>query len=68
MLFTFLLSFTKYFVRIWQFLLFTCLVAGGAGITVMVIKVPENYAYYAGMMLIFSAGYFFIRLRFFLAS
>ena len=30
--------------------------------------VPENYVYYAGMMLIFSAGYFFIKLRFFLAS
>ena len=34
----------------------------------MLLKAPENYAYYAGMMLIFSAGYFFIRLRFFLAT
>jgi two-component sensor histidine kinase/PAS domain-containing protein len=30
--------------------------------------VPENFAYYGGMMLVFSAGYFFIKLRFFLAS
>ena len=34
----------------------------------MTVLVPENYAYYAGMMLIFSAGYFFIKLRFLLAS
>jgi len=30
--------------------------------------VPDNYAYYAGMMLIFSAGYFFIKLRFLYAT
>ncbi len=30
--------------------------------------VPDNYVYYAGMMLIFSAVYFFIKLRFFYAS
>ncbi|MBI9042451.1 MAG: response regulator [Lutibacter sp.] len=29
---------------------------------------PENYSYYAGLMLIFSAGYFFIKLRYFYAS
>jgi hypothetical protein len=34
----------------------------------MIILAPENYEYYAGMMLIFSAGYFFIKLRFLLAS
>jgi signal transduction histidine kinase/CheY-like chemotaxis protein len=68
LLFTFLFSFTKYFIRIWQPLLFACFIVGGFGITIMVIKVPENYAYYAGMMLIFSAGYFFIRLRFFLST
>jgi len=34
----------------------------------MVIKAPENSVYYAGLMLIFSAGYFFIKLRFLLAT
>ena len=29
---------------------------------------PDKYEYYAGMMLIFSAGYFFIKLRFLLAT
>ena len=64
----FLLSFSKKFIHIWQELLFVCFIVGGAGITIMTIKVPENYAYYAGMMLIFSAGYFFITLRFFWAT
>ncbi|MEI8047290.1 MAG: ATP-binding protein [Bacteroidota bacterium] len=63
-----LFSFSKYFIRVWQLLLFVCFVVAGAGITVMTLKAPENYAYYAGMMLIFSAGYFFIKLRFFLAT
>jgi len=34
----------------------------------MTIKAPENSIYYAGLMLTFSAGYFFIKLRFLLAS
>ena len=63
-----LLSFTKVFQKIWQILLFISLITGGSGISVMIMLVPDNYEYYAGMMLIFSAGYFFIKLRFFLAS
>lgn len=64
----FALSFTSIFRKIWQGLLFVSLIIGGSGISIMIMLVPENYAYYAGMMLIFSAGYFFIRLRFLLAS
>jgi len=67
-IFVFAFSFSKYFIRIWQELLFVCFIVGGAGIAVMTIVAPENYTYYAGMMLIFSAGYFFIKLRFFLAT
>jgi signal transduction histidine kinase/ActR/RegA family two-component response regulator len=66
--FTFLLSFTRYFVKVWQPLLFICFVAGGIGITIMTVNSPENFTYFGGMMLIFSAGYFFITLRFFLAT
>lgn len=66
--FVFIFSFSKYFIRIWQELIFVCFLAGGAGIAVMTIAAPENYSYYAGLMLIFSAGYFFIKLRFFLAT
>ncbi len=64
----FLLSFTGLFRKIWQLLLFICFIVSGAGISVMTTLVPENYSYYAGMMLIFSAGYFFIKLRFLLAT
>lgn len=64
----FLFSFNKYFIRVWQELIFACFIVGGLGIAVMTIIAPENYSYYAGLMLIFSAGYFFIKLRFFLAT
>ncbi|MBV5314575.1 MAG: response regulator [Prolixibacteraceae bacterium] len=64
----FLLSFTKVFQKIWQALLLISFIIGAFGISIMTMLVPENYTYYAGMMLIFSAGYFFIKLRFFLAS
>ncbi len=64
----FLMSFTGVFKRVWQWLLFVSLIIGGSGISIMIMLVPQNYAYYAGMMLIFSAGYFFIKLRFLLAS
>ncbi len=63
-----LTSFLKAFVRIWQTLLFWAVLTGGTGIIVMIAWVPDNVTYYAGLMLVFSAGYFFIRLRFFPAS
>jgi signal transduction histidine kinase len=66
--FVILISFAPVFKRIWQILLFISLVVGGIGISIMTILAPENYAYYAGMMLVFSAGYFFIKLRFLMAT
>jgi signal transduction histidine kinase len=68
LLIVFLLSFTQVFQKVWQALLLISVIAGGFGISVMTMFAPENYAYYAGMMLVFSAGYFFIKLRFFLAT
>ncbi len=64
----FALSYTRFFQNIWQTLLFLSFIVGGSGIAIMTALVPENYTYYAGLMLIFSAGYFFIKLRFFRAS
>jgi signal transduction histidine kinase len=64
----FLLSFTRVFQKVWQTLLLISVIAGGFGISIMTMFAPENYTYYAGMMLVFSAGYFFIKLRFFLAT
>lgn len=34
----------------------------------MTMIIPESYSYNAGMLLVFSAGYFFVKLRFLLAS
>ncbi len=64
----FLLSFTRIFQKVWQVLLLISVIAGGFGISIMTMFAPENYAYYAGMVLVFFAGYFFIKLRFFLAT
>jgi signal transduction histidine kinase/ActR/RegA family two-component response regulator len=63
-----ILSFFRFFQNIWQLLLFVSFVIAGTGIGLMLVLVPENYAYYGGMMLVFSAGYFFIKLRFLMAS
>jgi len=68
LLFVFLLSFTRFFQKVWQELLLICFVVSGTGISIMTMLVPDNYAYYAGMMLVFSAGYFFIKLRFLFAT
>ncbi|MFA5329875.1 MAG: ATP-binding protein [Prolixibacteraceae bacterium] len=68
LLFVFLLSFSRYFIKIWQELILSSCIVGGLGISYMIIKAPENYAYYSGIMLIFSAGYFFVALRFLLAT
>lgn len=63
-----ILSFFKFFIKIWQPLLMLSFLISGIGISLMLIMVPANYAYYGGMMLIFIAGYFFIKLRFLNAS
>ncbi len=68
LLFVLIISYTKYFLKIWQELLLISFIIAGTGISIMTMLVPENYAYYAGMMLIFSAGYFFIKLRFFYST
>ncbi len=64
----FVLSFTKVFPKIWQSLLLVSTIIGGSGISIMILLVPDHYVYYAGMMLVFSASYFFIKLRFYLAA
>jgi len=63
-----ILSFTPVFRRIWQLLTHLSMIVGGTGICIMTMLVPDNYTYYLGTMLVFSAGYFFIRLRFYLAT
>ncbi len=61
-------SWHRSFYRYWQYLLVFAAIVGGTGIGYMVIKVPDNSFYYGGLMLTFTALYFFIRLRFIYAS
>ncbi|HRZ42964.1 MAG TPA: ATP-binding protein [Bacteroidales bacterium] len=61
-------SFFKFFRRAWQYLLFVCFIVAGFGINLMLFTAPYNIYYSMGLMLIFSAGYFFIKLRFIYAS
>lgn len=61
-------SYFSFFEKIWQYLLTLSFVVAGSGIILMVALLPENITYYAGLMLVFSAGYFFIKLRFFYAT
>ena len=57
-------SFLPVFRKIWQEFTLLCFIIGGTGISIMTILIPYNLFYYAGLMLVFMAGYFFIKLRF----
>lgn len=62
------LSFVSYFHRYIQSLLLISYVIGGGAISVMIATAPNNIIYYLGLMLVFSAGYFFVNLRFIIAT
>lgn len=63
-----LLSFNRQFKKYWQLLLFLAFFVSGSGIIHMLAEIPNNMFYYGGLFLVFMAGYFFIKLRFLLAS
>ncbi len=67
-LFTITLSFTSFFKKVWQVIVAICFYVGGAGIIYMLTKEPDNMLYYGGLFLVFSAGFFLIKLRFFAAT
>ena len=62
------LSFSEVFRKIWQPLLFSSYVIAATGISIMIAILPESFIYSNGLILIFFAGYVFIKLRFVLAS
>ncbi len=62
------LSFTKVFIYIWQYMLFTAYIIAGLGIILMIWRYPGDLVYYMGLILIFFAGYFFIKLQFLFAT
>jgi signal transduction histidine kinase/CheY-like chemotaxis protein len=49
-------------------LIFLSTVIGGFGIGIMLMQAPNNIVYYGGMILVFSAGYFLVKLRFSMAT
>ena len=65
-----LFSYSKHFKNWIQPILSFTMVVSGIGIIIMIIIAPTpiNYAYYAGLILIFMFGYILIRLRFIWAS
>lgn len=67
---TFLLSFSKIFEKYMQPILALNLILAGGGIIGMIIiaPTPVNYYYYAGLLLVFTWGYTFVRARFIWAS
>ncbi len=62
------LSYTKYFQKYWQIALLVSYIVAGGGIILMLRKVPYNHYYLLGMMLVFTAGFALIRLRFICAT
>jgi signal transduction histidine kinase len=66
--FVLILSFFRFFEKIWQSLVLVCHITSGVGLSIMTMLASENYSYYAGMVLIFLVGYFFIKLRFLYAT
>ncbi|MBS4014700.1 MAG: response regulator [Bacteroidetes bacterium] len=64
----FLASFVDYFERIWQLVLTIAFIGAAASKIYMITLVPDNYVYYTGLIVIYSAGYFVFKLRFIYAS
>lgn len=62
------LSYTKIFIRTWQRLISVAFVLAALGKIILLILMPDNSAYYTGLILIYSAGYFVFRLRFIYAA
>jgi signal transduction histidine kinase len=52
----------------WQPLMFFSYLVAATGISIMIVVLPEDFIYSNGLLLIFFAGYVFIKLRFFWAS
>ena len=63
-----LLSFNSYFQKVWQLLVSIVVITGGVGISIMTILEPENYTYFAGLILVILAGYFLVKLSFISAT
>lgn len=68
LLIVFFSTYSKKLQKLWQPLMFISYIIAGLGISYMIVILPEDFLYSNGLLLIFFAGYTFIKLRFFLAS
>jgi len=66
--FVFIFSFSSFFQKYSQLCIASVVLAAGLGIVAMIILVPENNSYYAGIILVFIFGYTFFELRFIYAT
>jgi len=61
-------TFFKIFKKVWQLLMVLSIVVTGSGIIYMLHRDPVNMYYYGGVFLVLMGAYFFIKLRFLMAS
>jgi len=59
-----MLTYTKYFYQLSQFVNAFCFFVGGVGIAYMLILKPENIVYYGGLFMVIFSGFLLIKLRF----
>lgn len=64
----FILSYFNIFRKFWQLSLFLCSIVGGTGIIVMLVYLPNEASYYHGLILVIFAAYFFVKMRYILAT
>ena len=60
---TLILTFYPVFEKIGQHLILVNLIVGGAGISYMLVRHPDNTSYYGGVFMVIFAGYFLIKLN-----
>lgn len=65
---TMIISFTKHYYKLNQYIISLSFFAGGSGIAYMLILIPENIVYYGGLFIVIFSGYLLIRLRFIYAT
>ncbi len=64
----FALTYFNFFRKYWQIIVSVSFVGAALSKIIMIVLIPDNWVYYTGLMLIYSAGYFVFRLRFIYAA
>ncbi|WP_346856292.1 ATP-binding protein [uncultured Draconibacterium sp.] len=62
------ISFLNRFKEYWEMVMLLAIILTGSALIFMLHRDPQNIYYYGGIFVIYTGGYFFIKLRFFKAS